>query len=405
MSKFEVREMTKNKLYIDVFFLFLILAVCTIATIPQLEAGDYRNHIIWTAELAERHYTHLPHPLYQQVNLIIKSIIPFNILNVLTHNAFEIHPDWYYKFPGLLTAVLSYFATALLLQKRFINYITTDNKFRQTLSWIATLVCMIVAPIILFTLGERLIVGYIKPNVWHNPTFNLLKPFALWIFFFIVDHWQESINGRQWISLSFMTSLSILAKPNFILSFLPALGLLLLIQKRSLRRLPWKLLTAMMIPAIILLLYQYAIKYYANSNQQLVVIPFKAVLAYTGNAFNLIFFYLLSILFPLLVSVFFRKRIEKRFEIFLVWMNFGIAMLTAILVVEQPHMGSFNLMWGQNLASFLLFTYCLGWLLKNLRVLKQKNWQTVIIVLALSLHIISGIVYTLITILFPGPVI
>lgn len=397
--------MTKTRWYIDVFFLILILTICTIATIPQLEAGDYRNHIIWTAELAERHTTHLPHPLYQQITLIVKSLIPFKVMNFLTNNAFQIHPDWYYKLPGLLTALISYLATALLLQHRFINYINTDNKFRQILSWVATLICLIVAPILLFTMGERLIVGYIKPNVWHNPTFSLLKPIALWIFFFVVDYWKESMNFRQWISLSIMTSLAILAKPNFILSFIPALGLLLLFYNRSLRRLPWKLLTAMMIPAFILLVYQYAIQYYSSSDQQLVIIPFKAVIAYTGNVFNLLIFYLLSILFPILVSIFYRHNIENRFAYFLVWLNFGVAVFTAILFVEQPHMGSFNLMWGQNIASFFLFTFSIGWLLKNPQKLQQKNWQTVMILLALSLHIISGIAYTLRTIFFPGPVI
>ena len=178
------RKSAENKWYVDVLFVLFILTICTIATIPQLEAGDYRNHISWTAELAERHYSHLPHPLYQQITLIIKTLIPFNVLNKLTNYAFALRPHWYYKLPGLLTAILSYLATALLIQKRFINQISYDWKPRQIISWMATFICMIVAPILLFTLGDRLLIGYIKPNLWHNPTFNLVKPFAVWIFFF-----------------------------------------------------------------------------------------------------------------------------------------------------------------------------------------------------------------------------
>ena len=405
MAEVTPRKGAENKWYIDVLFVLIILTVCTIATIPQLEAGDYRSHIIWTAELAERHYSHLPHPLYQQITLIIKAIIPYKILNSLTGYAFANNPDLYYIFPGLLTAILSFLATALLIQKRFINYISSDCKYRQVLSWVATSICMIVAPILFFTLNERLIVGYIKPNLWHNPTFNLMKPFAVWTFFFVVDHWKGQLNNNQWIALSLMTSFSILAKPNFILSFLPALSLLLLVQNRSLRRLPWKLLSAIIIPAVLVLLYQYALKYYGNSSQQIVFQPFKAVLAATGNALNIIFFYLLSILFPLLLSIFSKNRIEEKFEFSLVWINFGVAILTAILFVEQPHMNSFNFLWGQNIASFFLFVYSVGWLLRNPGWFKQKKWQTVIIVLVLTLHIIAGITYTLITIISPGPVV
>ena len=202
-----------------------------------------------------------------------------------------------------------------------------------------------------------------------------------------------------------MTSFSILAKPNFILSFLPALGLLLLVQNRSLRKLPWKMLSAIIIPAVLVLLYQYALKYYGSSSQHLVILPFKAVLAATGNAFNLIFFYLLSILFPLLLSIFSKNWIEEKFEFSLVWINFGVAILTAILFVEQPHMNSLNFLWGQNIASFFLFIYSTGWLLKNPGWFTQKKWQTVIIVLVLTLHIIAGITYTVITVISPGPVV
>jgi hypothetical protein len=143
MAEMAPPKNAENKWYIDVLFVLIILTVCTIATIPQLEVGDYRNHINWTAELAERHYSHLPHSLYQQITLIIKALIPYKVMNTLTGWAFAYNPEWYYIFPALLTAILSFLATALLIQKRFVNYISGDCKYRQVLSLVATSICMI----------------------------------------------------------------------------------------------------------------------------------------------------------------------------------------------------------------------------------------------------------------------
>lgn len=397
------RKSAENKWYVDVLFVLFILTICTIATIPQLEAGDYRNHISWTAELAERHYSHLPHPLYQQITLIIKTLIPFNVLNKLTNYAFALRPHWYYKLPGLLTAILSYLATALLIQKRFINYISGDCKKRQVLSWTATSICMIVAPILLFTLDQRLIIGYINPNLWHNPTYTLVKPFALWIFFFVIDYWDKPITFRRWISLAVMTGLSILAKPNFILAFLPALFVTLVIQTHSLKKLSWGMLSAMTIPAVILLLYQYSMSSAASGNQ-FFLIPFKAALYSAGSWINMIVFYLLSILFPFLVGIFSFNKVMDKFEFQLVWMNFVVAFLTWILFVELPYMSSLNFGWGLNLALFLLFTYSIGWLLRNPWWVKKRDWKTALTGVALGMHFLSGVVYTLITIIHPGPV-
>jgi len=404
MQGVEKQEQQQNLWWVDALFIALVLVICTVATYPQLKAGDFPSHIAWAQELAENHSVLRPNILYQQLVVAVKTLIPFHLINRFSNDALEYYHAWYYRLPAFLVTLASYLWTALLLKQRFAGLISSEMKHGQTLSWVATLICMIVAPILLFTIGDRLIVGYIKPNVWHNPTYSLLKPFALWIYFFVIDHWKQPLSFTQWMALAVMTGLSVMAKPNFILSFLPALILLLVIRTRSLKKLPWGILSAMLVPAAMTLLYQYIVMYSMNAENQIYLIPFKAALYSAGNWVNLVVFYLLSVLLPLLVSLFSYKIVADKLEFALVWMNFGIAFLTWILFVELPHMSSLDFMWGPNLGLFLLFVYSIGWLLQNPWWIKQKNWQTTLIKAALNLHVVSGIVYTVITVIKPGPV-
>ncbi len=404
MTGKNIQQEARNLWWVDALFITLILIICAVATYPQLKVGDFPSHIIWAQELAERNYVLRPNILYQQLVVIVKTLIPYHIINRYTNNALEYYHAWYYRLPAFIVTLAGYLWTALLLKQRFAKLINPEVRHRQTWIWLAVLACMIASPILLFTLRSRLIIGYIKPNVWHNPTFSLLKPFALWIFFFILDHWNQQLSLKQWFSLALMTSLSILAKPNFILSFLPAFALLLLIQIRSIKNLPWGILSAMIIPAGLTLLYQYLVMYSMNAENQIYLIPFKAALYSAGSAVNMVIFYLLSVLFPLQLSISTFKNVSKQFDFQLVWLNFAIALLTWILFVELPHMTSLDFMWGPNLGLFLLFVYAIGWLLQNPRWLKQKSWQSAFSILAISLHVISGIVYTVITLVKPGPV-
>lgn len=405
MTILGAQDKSSYRWWVDALFIFLILALCTIATYPQLESGDFPVHIGWAKELNENNFVLRPNILYQQLTIAFKAFIPFDLINLVTNDALaDYFHAWYYRLPALLVTLVGYLWTALLLRNRFLKLAATELKHQLVLSWISAIVCMIVAPILLFTLGQRLIIGYINPNVWHNPTFSLLKPFALWIYFFVIDHWREKISWKQWLALGLMTGLSILAKPNFILSFLPALGLLLFLQTLSLRRLPWKLLSAMVIPAILVLAYQYVIMYSLNAENQIYMVPFKTAMFSAGNAINMVIFYLLSLLFPLLVSLFSCKLLRDRFGFNLVWLNFGITFITWLLFVELPHMSSLDFLWGPNLAVFILFVYCIGWLLQNPLWWKQQGWQTALTKAALGLHLVSGIVYSLITIFNPGRV-
>ena len=406
MTTLGAQEESSNRWWADALFILLTLTICTIATYPQLKSGDFPVHIGWAKELNEKNFVLRPNILYQQLTIAFKAFIPFDLINLATNDALEdYYHAWYYRLPALLVTLASYLATALLLKHRFMKVTQISQKHRQLVCWVSALVCMVVAPILLFTLGQRLIIGYINPNVWHNPTYSLLKPFALWIYFFVVEHWKTKISLTQWLATGLMTGLSILAKPNFILSFLPALGLLLFLQTRSLRRFPWKLVSALFIPALFVLLYQYVVMYSLNAENQIYLVPFKAAIFSAGNAINLILFNFLSLLFPLLVSFISMNFIRDRFEFNLVWLNFGVAMITWLLFVELPHMSSLDFLWGPNLAVFILFVYCVGWLLQNPVWWKKRSWQTAITKIALGFHLISGVVYTLITIINPGRVV
>lgn len=72
--------------------------------------------------------------------------------------------------------------------------------------------------------------GQGSPNVWHNPTLNIMKPFALLGLFFALDIFSAKPN-RWYLFLGFVCcGLSVLAKPSFIIAFLPAIWIVAFIK-------------------------------------------------------------------------------------------------------------------------------------------------------------------------------
>ena len=90
-----------------------------------------------------------------------------------------------------------------------------------------------VAPLPKWWRPESLYLGQLSPTVWHNPTVIAALPLAVasfWAFLLPVPR-----RARDECVAGALIGLSVLAKPNFALAFLPAAGLLRLLAARSAR--------------------------------------------------------------------------------------------------------------------------------------------------------------------------
>lgn len=402
-TKVELQPKVRRGL--DVFFLSITVLVCLIATLPQIRVGDYKPHIAFAVEMAENNPVPVPHALFQKLILVLRTLLPFRVLQGQA-GFWQYLYDHSFTACAILVAMAAYLATVIILKKRFYqNWRSTLGSKAYFYAWLSSFFMLLVNPIILFTLGSnRLTLGYIPANVWHNPTYILMRPFALWLFFYIEDHWDKRLNAKEWFLVALISYLVVFAKPNFTLSMLPALGLLTLVKIRNFRHWNWGLLTAFMLPSLFSLAYQYWFMSQLPEISSYIFAPFVAALHYVENGFTLIAFILLSIAFPLMLTIFDLKETMRRVDFQLVWLNFMVALLTFLLFAEIPYVGSLNFSWGVMMAVFLLFAVSVNYLVRDYHRLAIQAWKTNIMLGLLALHLVSGVIYTIITIINPGPV-
>ncbi len=158
--------------------------------------------------------------------------------------------------------------TACLIAKAWLSYgLLVRNSprlpaapFDDACGWSHTTVLVLVtmalllsAPLMRPWSANRIYLGQISPNIWHNPTSILCWPLVIMLFF-AADAFLRS--GRLWqlVAIGSLAALGVLAKPNYFLAFAPVFGLL------ALRRFGiswlWLLSQLTLLPTVMLLFWQ-----------------------------------------------------------------------------------------------------------------------------------------------------
>src|SRR4029079_7206415 len=101
--------------------------------------------------------------------------------------------------------------------------------------------------------------NYLVPIAYHNPTQQLVKVFAIGIMFLFLPTFVagRAITWRTSSIIGVLCVLSTIAKPSFLIAFLPAVALW---ETRSLLRLPWtpllRFTATVVVPCAFVLLWQ-----------------------------------------------------------------------------------------------------------------------------------------------------
>lgn len=234
--------------------------------------------------------------------------------------------------------------------------------------------------------------GYVWPNIYHNPTFLLLRPFAILQFYFA----YEAMRGKKaaWpeIVLAALISLAAaFAKPNYIICLLPALGIIALIRLLRKEAVDWKqLILGIGIPSVAILIWQYLLAFYTNSQSQIVISPFSVMALYSQN---LLLKFLLSIVFPLIVTILYWKDAIRDPRIQLGWLSFVFGAICTYFIADAGILypqGTF--IFSGEITLFILFVCCIFFLAE--RKLPEKSTVSRFLVLTTGfLHLLSGIFY------------
>lgn len=255
---------------------------------------------------------------------------------------------------------------------------------------LVTLVSMLVGPLYLRFYNRRYYLGQGSPNPWHNPTSTAVRPFMIPITVLTVGYWccgeEETVTVRgktlkkttaYQLVLGVLLLISTVIKPSYLMVYLPVCGVrALACLFRSRGRGFWKLVAQHLyfIPSLCVFLYQYLILYFlpaeAGAEEAGVVIAFFR--AVRMHAPSVTVSLLLRMAFPFLVIFLWRKEIFKEWCFPLVFGQYIAGLLISWTFAETGRRASHgNFGWGNILACFLLWAFCLFFFAK--RFLEDKE--------------------------------
>jgi hypothetical protein len=222
---------------------------------------------------------------------------------------------------------------------------------------------LLASHIFLLTVSARnLYFGYFVPIVYHNPTQQLNKLFALWIFFVYQRHF---LHNRA-ASLSSIPALgglcvaSALAKPSFLIAFVPTAALYAAwdLVKRRWRQLLMSA-AAIGVPSALVLAWQARIAYGIGTPVAVAFAPFVVF-----NAAETLYKLPASLAFPLIVAAGAWRTRTWDAGLRFIWILTALSLFATLGLVETgDRMMQGNFAWTGQTAVFLVYVESMLFLL------------------------------------------
>ena len=224
------------------------------------------------------------------------------------------------------------------------------------------------------------------PNVWHNPTFICMQPFALISFiYFEKFYFDKQKTVKNWMLFCLFLTLSAFMKPSFIFVFVPTLAIIFIISLIKNKFKNFKeifIICCAFIPSMLVILYQY-------------IALFKSEAGVSGDGFCFIVGGLPILTLPLLflapatIYIINHKRLDNNDKLSLILLLIGF--IEGYFISESgSRAGAGNLTWQYLSAINLVFIFATINFLRNYK--QMKRWQRILCIVFLSLHLICGIV-------------
>lgn len=410
-----LQNLRVSKAVIAVLLMTITATVLTTVTVNSVmiptRVPDQPQHMRFAIDMLEDGVPGIPHFLYHLMVIAVFRItgaVNWQMSAVITN-----------LLSQGLTIVLAFFALVRVFKVR-------SFKFSRTI--ILYVVCAVLAfgfgvmaPVfpLKWLFGPEtnpLLLGYVTPIVYHNPTIIVLRPFALILFLFIDNYVLGESDTVQKRTLylfpigMIVTVLSGLAKPNYLIVVLPALTLW--IAWSLLRRYPvnWQLGTlGILLPAILFLVWQFYFTY-INPTEQLantgiMLAPFKEVFYLSGGSRGMMLVrFGASVLFPVVVYVISWRSARQENDLNFAWLSFAIGIAYMYLIAESgERQGHGNFFWSAYISIFILNFVSLRFALKEWLKLLHGNdaltlsWQFVLQMSAFALSVTSGLLYIAMT--------
>jgi len=230
--------------------------------------------------------------------------------------------------------------------------------------------------------------GYFVPTTYHNPTQQLNKLFALWIYFIYCAQFLDSRRAEvaPTLSAGALTVLSALAKPSFLIAFLPAAGIFAL---ADVVRRHWRQVLmfglGIALPVTLVLVWQALLTFGPGAGNSVIFAPF-AVFEFKATLYKLP----ASLAFPIVVAALALRGRVRDPKFTFAWVFTAIAMFMTLLLGEEgSRLMDGNFAWTGQTAVFLIYVESLLLLITRPELLRWRStaWA------AFAVHVACGVVW------------
>ncbi len=350
-------------------FYFTIFLIVVFLTIHQLTGPKYVSDFSAHASSVKLFFdgnVYIPHPLWHIC------------VHYMTYITLDV------KFSAAIVTALFVVMWIYIVQIIYMFFIGKEKKNIYTYAFL--FIIFIIGPAYIPFFSKFIIMGVGSPNIWNNATLMALKPFALLtVLFTILSLEKKYISYYLLGAISLL--ISIFAKPSFVIAFLPALVLLMILKKiYSKENIIY--LAILSLISVGALAYQFLNTF--GEGKTKIIISFLGVWsAATPNVFISI---LLAILFPLLYLIFNLNNVKKNNYLLLSWiMTFISIGYAAFLAEEGARFYHGNFFWSYMVSLSLLYVFTLIDYIKNITYINPhiKLFLNII----LSWQVLVGVFY------------
>jgi hypothetical protein len=349
-----------------IFAIFVSLAFA-LAFIPYAyQAGDIALHIEYAKKIHQFSDISSPHFLLQ-------------ILLIGVNGATGIG----YEAATILIMALCYGGMAVIVAKR-LRRVAPQVKLAGVFAVSASV--LVASHIFLQTaFAHNFYYGYVSPVVYHNPTQTLCKIFSVLIIYaYFALSFDKRRNAALLVILPLAIVLSALAKPSFLIVFLPCA---FAVEIARATRSSWKEvarpLALFVLPALIVLAFQYQMNF-SSSGAGIGFSPFKVF----GGAKDVLLKFPASTFFPVIAAAVLYRVGGFTKKLAFAWFLYGVGMFVGFCIVETgPRLMHGNFAWTAQVVTFVLY-------IESAISLAAIEWERVSPAwCAFGLHVIFGAIW------------
>jgi hypothetical protein len=244
----------------------------------------------------------------------------------------------------------------------------------------------VIGPLCIPWYRKLIFLGQGSPNIWHNVTLLTVKPFALLTILFLLNALKDESAKYYYLSL-LAALISIVAKPSFIIDFIPALILFALLTGTLVDKHFRHYLFLLVILSSMILTYQFLHTFYHAQSH----IIFDWLGVWSLSSPNIPVSILLALAFPLVLT-FLHSEVLKDGGVLLSWLMIFIGMLYYMTLAQSGRFYSHgNFGWSYMISLSLLYLYAI--IIYFQQYMKISQWKHILLNLILILQGIIGVYY------------